>query len=348
MYTKPRMTNRLENLTRKVARFVPPTLLRPMGRPAVIFFHGVERHIDDPRVQRGHYGSEAFYAIAKSLKKYFQVLPLSAIDDVLKRPERHIRSVFLTSDDGLASTFTVAADILEDLRLPWALFVSTHHIGTGDRLPTFLARLFFYYAPRGRYEIPHFDLPIELGDDVQRAALAETFIDRLKSLGAARARQSLDAMLAVLPPRLPELLERFKSESFLTWEQVSALKRRGVEIGSHGHFHWPMHRRQSPDYLRMQARISRAAIEEKIGPCRFFAYPFGGATDISPEAWQTVRDAGYDYAFTTMTGSVDASCNPFLLPRNFVWSSDTRLGSLIPLVHVGNARLAGSQRQIAT
>ena len=114
------------------------------------------RALIDPRIQTNHHETAAFRRIARALKENFDVLPLAALDDVLKNPERHSSAVFLMSDDGYANTLNVAAHILEEFELPWTLFLSTHHIDTREPNPVFLARLFFHFAPAGHYRIPHF------------------------------------------------------------------------------------------------------------------------------------------------------------------------------------------------
>jgi hypothetical protein len=108
-----------------------------------------------------------------------------------------------------------------------------------------------------------------------------------------------------------------------------------------------MHDGQSRATLKEQACLPRARIEAEIGPCRFFAYPFGNTNDVCSLAWQAVRDAGYEYAFTTVSGSLDASLNPFLLPRYGILSPrDRHLASALALLRVGNARLTRWQRQL--
>jgi peptidoglycan/xylan/chitin deacetylase (PgdA/CDA1 family) len=333
---------------RELAKWLPPGPLRPFGRPVALFFHGVTPRIDDPRIQLNQHDAGSFRAIARALKDNFQVLPLTALDEALGDPERHERTVFLMSDDGYANTLTVAADILEELELPWTLFASTHHIDTGAYNPMTLARIFFYYAPAGRYEIPNFTTPIELADDLQRLILSGPTLSRLKGLDAARADQSVAAMMAVFSDsERAALLARFSSESFLTWDGIAALADRGVEIGAHAHCHWPMHAAQSDDYLLAQARVPRAKIIAAIGSCRFFAYPFGNVDDIAPTAWQAVRDAGYDSAFTTLSGSLDASRNRWLLPRYGLGARDAHLEALLPLLRAGNARLTRWQKRMA-
>jgi len=339
----------LGHLVRRAVRYVPPALVRGFAGPTAFLFHGVEPSTQDGRVQTNHHEVEIFHRIARNLKQNFEVLPLAALDEVLKRPERRSRVAFLMSDDGYANTLGVAADILEDLKLPWSLFLSTHHIDTGEHNPIFLARLFAYFCPEGTYWVPHFEKPIALGTADRRDAWAAIIIERLRTLDATRAGQALKAMTdALAATGQSDLPQRFGSETFLSWDQARALHARGVEIGAHAHAHWPMHERQSCDHLREQAQTSRTRIEAEIGPCRYFAYPFGNVGDISTGAWRAVRDAGFDYAFTTLSGTLDASINPYLMPRYSLGPNDTRLGALAGILRAANPRLVRWQRALGS
>jgi peptidoglycan/xylan/chitin deacetylase (PgdA/CDA1 family) len=248
------------------------------------------------------------------------------------------------SDDGYANTLTVAADILQSQRAPWSLFVSTRHIETQDRNPMFLARLFLAFAPKGAYRVPHFEKPIKLGRSRDRTA--DETLDRLKSLPADQANAALAVMLDVVSHDADRLIARFRSESFLSWADVRALKDRNVEIGAHAHVHWPMHSRQTASFLREQAEAPKKLIEANVGACRFFAYPFGNVNDVSPAAVQAVKSAGYEYAFTTLTGSIEPDMNPHLLPRYTIGPSETLVSSVVPLLRAGNARVRKWQRAL--
>ncbi|HEY0104605.1 MAG TPA: polysaccharide deacetylase family protein [Rhizomicrobium sp.] len=338
--------SRLGQIARGLGRLIPAEAVRPLGRPAAVFFHGVERFTLDARLQTNHHETAAFERIARTLKTQFDVLPLTAIDEVLKAPLRHPRAVFLMSDDGYANTLATAADILGDLRLPWTLFVSTHHIDTGERNPIFLALLFAFHAPSGLYEFAHLPQPLVLGADREEAA--ERIVWQLRALDMASAQQAVEAMTAALAPDvLRALLEKFSSEAFLNWDQVRELKRRGVEIGAHAHRHWPMNASQTPSMLCEQAAGARARVETNIGRCRYFSYPFGNKGDVSRGAWQAVRDAGFDCAFTTLAGSLDAGANRFLLPRFGLQSEAPHLTALISMLRAGNPRVARWQRELA-
>jgi peptidoglycan/xylan/chitin deacetylase (PgdA/CDA1 family) len=322
---------------RIAARFVPQSALLPLTRPSAVFFHGVETTLDDPGLQRNHHQRETFIAIARTLKKRFDVLPLAALDDVLKKPERHSRALFLMSDDGYANAED-AADILEEIGLPWTLFVSTQHIGATERNPMFRARAFLRYARIGDYVLPHIgrvDFLSRPRDSEEKRVIAQ-----LKTLPAERARETLAAMDEHLAEAgLSDLAALFPSDGFLSWAQLKALGRRGVTIGAHAHWHWPMNARQNHNYLVEQALLPKRLIEAEIGPCTAFAYPFGNVEDVSRAAWHAVRDAGYAYAFTTLSASLDASGNRYLLPRYGLGTRQTNLASTISTLRAGNRRL---------
>lgn len=340
------MAGRIGQWARSMGRLIPPALLRHAGRPAALFFHGVEPVTHDGQVQTNHHELAAFAAIVTILKREFDIRPLADIDAVLADPRAHPRTVFLMSDDGYANTLSVAAPVLENI--PWTLFVSTAHIGTGKPNPIFLARLFYFHAPNGVYDLPHLPGHVVLADPSSRRAAAEAGIDPLRFLPAAKAEQTVAAMADAFAPRqLQALLARFSSEHFLNWDEVRALKARGVEIGAHADSHWPMHAGQDEAWLTLQAAGARRKIEAEVGPCRFFAYPFGNTPDIGPGAWQAVRDAGFSHAFTTLSGSLPGGANPWLLPRYGIGPADTHLASLIPLLPLGNARLRHFQHRLA-
>jgi len=328
---------------RKAAAALPPALLRPFGGPAAIFFHGVERRIVDPRLQINHHDIERFGEIAETLKRNFDVTPLSEVPFALRRPARHRRTVFLMSDDGYANTATVAAGVLRNLDLPWALFVSTWHIDTGELNRMTLARALLHGAAEGDYTFPHIG-PCALNGS--RHHVADVVLSRLRLLPAEAAENAVATMMTALkrPKCAPPLYNA--SEQFLNWNQVRTLAGQGVTIGAHAHWHWPMHDRQEAKYLRDQAELPRRRIEQEVGSCRYFAYPFGNAGDVGSQAWKAVREAGYDYAFTTLAGTLHAKQNPWLLPRYGLAPQESDLPSLLPLLRLGNSRVARWQRQL--
>jgi peptidoglycan/xylan/chitin deacetylase (PgdA/CDA1 family) len=324
-----------------------PALGRQLGRPVAVFFHGVEPRLEDPALQSNHHELEAFAAIARSLKADFDVAPISDLTYVLKRPERHPRTVFLMADDGYANNLGVAAEVLGEFGLPWTLFVSTEHIDTSVRNPMFLARLFLRFAPPGCYAIANLRRPVEIAPQTDRAVLEKQAIRELRALPAEQAKQAIVAMTEVLAMAdLANLVDRYPSDAFLDWDGVRALAKRGVTIGAHAHWHWPLHEGEPDESVDSQARLPRQRIEAEVGPCRHFAYPFGNRGDVCSRAWRAVRDAGYDYAFTTLSAALDGKQNPWLLPRYGLAPREPNLAGRLPLLRLGNARHGRWQRAL--
>jgi peptidoglycan/xylan/chitin deacetylase (PgdA/CDA1 family) len=328
-----------------VAGHLPAQLTRSWGQPLAVFFHGVEREIFDPQLQENHHAIEDFHAIASAIKTNFDVAPLSELDDAIAHPERHRHTVFLMSDDGYANTLHTAADVLQDLCLPWSLFVSTEHIDTGEHNPMFLARAFLRHAPDGVYDLPHLESP--LGLNSSRQSVATEVLRHFRILPAQHAREVIANMSATLEGLAPELLAKYASERFLDWDGVRALARRNVTIGAHAHWHWALHENEGSDVLRFQAEEPRRRIEAELGmACRYFAYPFGNRNDVSGVAWRAVRNAGYSHAFTTMSGTLKAAQNPWLLPRYGLALRERNLPAMFPLLRLANRRLSRWQRSL--
>ena len=61
-----------------------------------------------------------------------------------------------------------------------------------------------------------------------------------------------------------------------------------------------------------------------------------------------MRDAGYENAFTTIAGTLNASANPWLLPRYGLAAEESNLASFLPVLRANNPRLRTWQSQIGT
>ena len=99
---------------------------------------------------------------------------------------------------------------------------------------------------------------------------------------------------------------------FMTWEQVRELRDAGVTIGGHTATHLHM---AANSAARNQADIdtSKARYQAELGDQpTLFAYPFGEA---STRVQRVVQDAGYTSAFGQHSGALDASADPFYMPR---------------------------------
>jgi hypothetical protein len=209
----------------------------------------------------------------------------------------------------------------------------------------FQARLFAHRAPDGVYRVPHLEGPIRLNG--ARAAVAANIVRSIRFLPNEAAREAIGAMTAALGRSDVAENGSYPCERFLTWDELRGLSARGVTIGAHAHWHWAMHPGEDVAFIRRQAKIPRERIEAEVGPCRYFAYPFGNQRDVSAHAWRAVRAAGYDYAFTTLAGTLSSTQNPWLLPRYGLQAREPHLASLLPLLRLGNRRVAAWHQSLS-
>jgi peptidoglycan/xylan/chitin deacetylase (PgdA/CDA1 family) len=110
----------------------------------------------------------------------------------------------------------------------------------------------------------------------------------------------------------------------LALEELPALRRKGIDLGSHTYSHQIL--TQIPlEAAAKELRSSRAAIEGALlSPCETFAYPNG---NCSLEIRNLVAQAGYKMAFTTQTGLWTSGCDPLQVPRINI-SEDRIVGPL--------------------
>ena len=108
-------------------------------------------------------------------------------------------------------------------------------------------------------------------------------------------------------------------KALMTADDVRQVAAAGIEIGSHGLRHRALSHTDGAE-LAAEVVTSREVLADVIGPrVTGFCYPYG---DLSLQAEQAVREAGYDYACATW-GS--AARDRHALPRTYIGSRDTAL-----------------------
>jgi peptidoglycan/xylan/chitin deacetylase (PgdA/CDA1 family) len=101
----------------------------------------------------------------------------------------------------------------------------------------------------------------------------------------------------------------------LDWEEVRALEAYGVRIESHGISHTPLSRLAMREAER-EIASSKDELEERLArPVRAFAYVKGSRADYGPAHVRLVERAGYDLAFTTVSGANSPASDRLQLRR---------------------------------
>jgi len=99
------------------------------------------------------------------------------------------------------------------------------------------------------------------------------------------------------------------------WDEVRELERYGIRIESHGISHKPLAELEIDEAAR-EITISKLKLEEALGrTIRAFSYVKGSEADYEPVHPSLVRQAGYDLAFTAVSGANGPDSDPLQLRR---------------------------------
>ncbi len=99
------------------------------------------------------------------------------------------------------------------------------------------------------------------------------------------------------------------------WDEVRELESYGVRVESHGISHKPLAELEIDEAAR-EIAISKLKLEERLGrPVRAFSYVKGSEADYKPVHPSLVKQAGYDLAFTAVSGANSARSDPLQLRR---------------------------------
>src|SRR5262249_6760562 len=101
----------------------------------------------------------------------------------------------------------------------------------------------------------------------------------------------------------------------IDWEELSEVEQLGVRIESHGISHRPLADLEVDEAAR-EIALSKFRLEERLGrPVRAFSYVKGSEAHYKPVHLSLVRQAGYDVAFTAVSGANSPATDPLQLRR---------------------------------
>ena len=208
------------------------------------------------------------------------------------------RPVLVTFDDGYRDNLTAALPVLERYGVPATVFLATDHIGSD--LPFWWDRAAWalHAAPSQRVALPLLG-EVEAASD--RHSITRQWVQAAKQLPDVAMRSAVDAL-----PR--ELGVSEKPGAFrgvaLTWDDVAAMRGRGVTFEAHTCSH-PILTRVDPITAASQVSRSVQRVAEAtgdLGSSIAFAYPNGLRSDVDDAVEAAVAAAGIRLAFTLAPG----------------------------------------------
>ena len=238
------------------------------------------------------------------LRSEFHVMALSELltraDESRPLPPR---AVAITFDDGFSDNYHVALEVLERHGLPATLFVSTEWV---DRQAPIWFELCSYACmtlPVGAIVTDLIGQPLPMADDIaSRRRSTRLLLSRLKRVPNDVRLELVDEIRRRLDTERFEMLWRGESAP-LIWDEVRAMRRRGVEIGSHAVSH-PILSQLSDAELDREVTHSRERLQIELGePIDLIAYPVGGHHAYDARVVRAARRAGYRYGVSYIPGT---------------------------------------------
>lgn len=309
---------RKSRLKHNLVKFGLTGLLRFLNKnPRVIFYHGVDFA---ESINSLHINPDIFEQQMIFLLKHYEIISIHEYENRFRNNRFTGREIVVTFDDGYKNNLTLAAPILKSLNIPFTVFVSTNHIGSGDYFPTAIARIIIRYSNLSFLKIDCLKYSVTLKDSKQREKVCEAILRVLKRCNIQLVNEICNQLIAnVSPDEYEELCHIHKMETPMNWTDVIKLHTEyDCTIGSHCKDHFICNIYQTEEDIREQLQGSKQIIEEKLHTsCDFLAYPNGiyRKGDITNYALTTAAEVGYKLAFTTVQDRLRFNTNAMLMPR---------------------------------
>lgn len=282
--------------------------------PRIVFWHGVDYNVN-PLVEAEMVEFSNFQKQIEYINKHYEIISISEMTERIKRKMYSGKEIVLSFDDGYRNNLTVVAPYLKTLNLPFTVYVSTHHIETGEIFPTSLARLIVWGSELKNIELPSIQVSASLDTVEEKTQLAKKLSNILKT----RPLIEVKALYSDLRNSLSSLqfnclYEKHSTLMPMSWDEVKSLHDNfDCTIGAHCIDHLCCHANQNMDDVHGQIIQSKSIIESKLGvKCTQFAYPNGSLTD---ESNKIVLDAGFEMGVSTKLTKIELASTMAAIPR---------------------------------
>lgn len=243
-------------------------------------------------------------------------------DSVKNRHKLPPHAAMITFDDGYYDNYTNAYPVLKERNLPAIIFLATDYIGEKKPFYWDLIAFCFYHTKKVQAELPYIGLQSWV-DETSRNKVMQNWIAVLKKLPEAEKQSHVEKLPDTLEVIIPQ--DAF-SNLMMSWSHARELSEHGIEMGGHTASH-PILTRISKQEAGSELARSKQQIEDAIGKrVLSFAYPNGQVGDFNADLITCVRDAGFEIAFTLLSGPTRYSTvmkNPFAIRRIFLTHKDS-------------------------
>jgi peptidoglycan/xylan/chitin deacetylase (PgdA/CDA1 family) len=299
--------------------------LRQLASPpwlSILTYHRFPTHGGNERFDDGvvDVTLESFERSVACLKKHFNLVGIDELCAFARGGKLPPNPVAITFDDGYLSAYEQALPILQRYGCKAIFFIATSFIT--ERRVFWWDRIAYLLRHSTRSEIVlHRPFPIHVDLKNDRSASIQRILRILNACSMADREIVLDAIgRAADVPWTREMDRAFADQLLMSWDQVRALRKAGMDVQSHTRTHQPL-RTLPPDTLADELEGSRADLVRELGePPRAVAYPVGNPLESASPIRAVLRKAGYEIGFTNGTGPTPlwGRVDPFNIRRQMV------------------------------
>src|SRR5947209_6754095 len=256
------------------------------------------------------------------LRRHYRLLHLEpALEELFRshndEPRRADRgtSLVLTFDDGYYDNYTHALKFAYELHVPITIFLIPGYIESGNRFWWLAATHLVSQARASAVMIA--GQSYHLDDLDEREALIQAIDAQIRYAPSVVEREMFLACVSSILHSPIQAIAGEQAMLPLGWAEVQAMKESGwVSFGAHTMHHPILAYLTDPVEVGYEVNACRSALEQRLGhPVRAFAYPVGGLEHIGENSICAVREAGFEWALTTVYGFNTRQSDPYLLHR---------------------------------
>ncbi|MEZ4526371.1 MAG: polysaccharide deacetylase family protein [Desulfobacterales bacterium] len=222
------------------------------------------------------------------------------------------RAAAITFDDGYRDNFETAMNLLKPKGIPATFFIPVSQTDRGepywwDYLHSVIKKnqtAFLKWISDGRFD----SIADHIRLESRRMPVSRMAVRYLNTVENAFRTDFLNALQTEFGPYQGERL-------LMNWEEIRHLHNCGFSVGSHTLSHIPL-TDLNPDDAKREIFESGKILSQRIGaPVKGFSYPRGA---WNRELAVMAKQAGYEYAVTTVFGSNKPGCDLFALSRRSI------------------------------
>jgi len=287
----------------------------------VFLFHGViKRNESDVRNYNGkHITQDLFHRCMQTLAGKGVSLSMDEVCDYLKDgSDFPANSYAVTFDDGFENNISIAAPILEELKIPATIYITTDFIDSNtmswaDRLD--------YMIDQTREKtmiLPWEDSAIPIRENAEKIEALKLMRAYIKSTPGLNLEQLINEIAVTLKTE-PVSNSDDPLDLKMSWEQVrQAVNNELLIIGGHSHTH-PILSFLDDSELEYEIQTSVEMMYEKgrVKPDHY-SYPEGLSHCFNSRVINNLKGYGVRCCPTAISGNNSSGTNPFYIRREMI------------------------------